>query len=165
MKIQRQEIIFICVQEHAFIHFCSLWQSCFHWYFPYSVTVSVLIVYEHAPFLSKVIHKVVQLRIYFSLPLLTFFWDLVYKFLPNRGAAGKTTLRKQLPGAFFTACGWMALSFIFSIYLDIFKGFTNMYGSFTTIILVMLWLYGCMYIILLGGEINAILEGFRSRRS
>ena len=40
-KIQRQEIIFICVQEHAFIHFCSLWQSCFHWYFPYSVTVSV----------------------------------------------------------------------------------------------------------------------------
>ena len=39
--IQRQEIIFICVQEHAFIHFCSLWQSCFHWYFPYSVTVSV----------------------------------------------------------------------------------------------------------------------------
>jgi len=49
--------------------------------------------------------------------------------------------------------------------LDIFKGFTNMYGSFTTIILVMLWLYGCMYIILLGGEINAILEGFRSRRS
>ena len=124
-----------------------------------------VIVYEHAPFLSKVIHMVVQLRIYFSLPLLTFFWDLVYKFLPNRGAAGKTTLRKQLPGAFFTACGWMALSFIFSIYLDIFKGFTNMYGSFTTIILVMLWLYGCMYIILLGGEINAILEGFRSRRS
>ena len=124
-----------------------------------------VIVYEHAPFLSKVIHKVVQLRIYFTLPLLTFFWDLVYKFLPNRGAAGKTTLRKQLPGAFFTACGWMALSFIFSIYLDIFKGFTNMYGSFTTIILVMLWLYGCMYIILLGGEINAILEGFRSRRS
>ena len=34
-----------------------------------------------------------------------------------------------------------------------------MYGSFTTIILIMLWLYGCMYIILLGGEINAILEG------
>lgn len=33
-----------------------------------------VIVYEHAPFLSKVIHKVVQLRIYFTLPLLTFFW-------------------------------------------------------------------------------------------
>ncbi|MBS1430349.1 MAG: YihY/virulence factor BrkB family protein, partial [Ruminococcus sp.] len=69
------------------------------------------------------------------------------------------TLRKQLPGAFFTASGWLLLSFFFSVYLDIFTGFTSMYGSFTTIILIMLWLYGCMYIILLGGEINAILEG------
>ena len=117
-----------------------------------------VVVYEHAPLISKAIHKIIHLRIYFTLPLLTFFWDLVYKYLPNRGAEGKTTLRKQLPGAFFTACGWMVLSFIFSVYLDIFKGFTNMYGSFTTIILVMLWLYTCMYIILLGGEINAIFR-------
>ena len=124
-----------------------------------------VIVYEHVPFVRKVMNKIIQMRIYFSLPLLTFFWDLVYKYLPNRGTAGKTTLRKQLPGAFFTACGWMVLSFIFSVYLDIFKGFSNMYGSFTTIILIMLWLYGCMYIILLGGEINAILEGYRSRRT
>lgn len=123
-----------------------------------------VVVYEHAPLISKAIHKIIHLRIYFTLPLLTFFWDLVYKYLPNRGAEGKTTLRKQLPGAFFTACGWMVLSFIFSVYLDIFKGFTNMYGSFTTIILVMLWLYACMYIILLGGEINAILEGVKSRK-
>ena len=78
--------------------------------------------------------------------MLTFFWDLVYKFLPNRSNRGKTTLRKQLPGAFFTASGWLLLSFFFSVYLDIFTGFTSMYGSF-------------MYIILLGGEINAILEG------
>ena len=112
----------------------------------------------------SVFGNIIHLRIYFTLPLLTFFWDLVYKYLPNRGAEGKTTLRKQLPGAFFTACGWMVLSFIFSVYLDIFKGFTNMYGSFTTIILVMLWLYTCMYIILLGGEINAILEGVKSRK-
>ena len=38
-----------------------------------------------------------------------------------------------------------------------------MYGSLTTIILIMLWLYGCMYIILLGGEINALLEKFLQR--
>ena len=35
-----------------------------------------------------------------------------------------------------------------------------MYGSMTTIILILLWLYGCMYIILLGGELNALLERF-----
>ena len=40
-----------------------------------------------------------------------------------------------------------------------------MYGSLTTIILIMLWLYGCMYIILLGGEINALLEKFLQKRA
>ena len=33
-----------------------------------------------------------------------------------------------------------------------------MYGSLTTIVLIMLWLYFCMYILLLGGEVNMILR-------
>lgn len=32
-----------------------------------------------------------------------------------------------------------------------------MYGSLTTIVLIMLWMYFCMYSILLGGEINVFL--------
>lgn len=123
-----------------------------------------IIMYEHLPFLSRVVDFVIRIRTFVSLVVLTVFWDLVYKFLPNRKNMAKTTLRKQLPGAFFTACGWLIISFIFSIYLDIFTGFTSMYGSLTTIILIMLWLYGCMYIILLGGEVNAILERFMKKR-
>ena len=45
------------------------------------------------------------------------------------------------------------ISLIFSVYLDILNGFDHV-GSLTTIILVMLWLYFCMYMILLGGVIN-----------
>ena len=33
-------------------------------------------------------------------------------------------------------------------------------GGMTTLILILLWQYVCMYSILLGGEINAILEGY-----
>ena len=33
-----------------------------------------------------------------------------------------------------------------------------MYGSLTTIIPALLWLYFCMYIILIGAEINAYFE-------
>ena len=33
-----------------------------------------------------------------------------------------------------------------------------MYGSLTTIVLIMLWLYFCMYCILLGAEINIYLR-------
>ena len=42
----------------------------------------------------------------------------------------------------------------------LFEGFSDMYGSMTTIVLIMLWLYLCMYVILLGGEVNALLEKY-----
>ena len=32
-----------------------------------------------------------------------------------------------------------------------------MYGSLTTIVILMLWLYFCMYSILLGGEVNKLM--------
>lgn len=123
-----------------------------------------VILYEHVPLLSRVVDFVIRIRTVVTLIVLTVFWDIVYKFLPNRSNMAKTTLRKQLPGAVFTACGWLFISFIFSVYLDIFTGFSDMYGSLTTIVLIMLWLYGCMYIILLGGEVNALLEEYRGEK-
>ena len=82
------------------------------------------------------------------------FTMMIYKFLPNH----IVQLKVQLMGAAFSAVGWMIVSWIFSVYLDIFKGFSSMYGSLTTIVLIMLWLYFCMYILLLGGEVNVILR-------
>ena len=79
---------------------------------------------------------------------------MIYKFLPNH----IVQLKVQLMGAAFSAVGWMIVSWIFSVYLNIFKGFSSMYGSLTTIVLIMLWLYFCMYILLLGGEVNVILR-------
>ena len=79
---------------------------------------------------------------------------MLYKFLPNQ----IVQLKVQLMGAAFSAVGWMIVSWIFSVYLNIFKGFSSMYGSLTTIVLIMLWLYFCMYILLLGGEVNVILR-------
>ena len=77
----------------------------------------------------------------------------IYHFLPNK----KTKFIRQFPGAFLTAIGWAAASYIFSAYVNIFTGFSTMYGSMTTIMLIMLWLYACMYIMLLGGEVNEML--------
>ena len=134
-----------------------------------SLTLSVfgnsisLVVYKHVPVLTKVMDLIIRIRTLLTLVVLTLFWDLVYKFLPDRTHLSKTTMKQQLPGAVFTSCGWLLMSFVFSIYLDIFTGFTDMYGSLTTIILIMLWLYFCMYIILLGGELNALLEGYGRR--
>lgn len=111
-------------------------------------------VYEHAPLLSEIMEKILHMRAIITIPVLIVFAMLIYKFLPNH----KTKLHHELPGAIFTACGWMMGSFIFSIYLDVFKGFKDMYGSLTTIVLIMLWLYLCMFIMLLGAELNQLFD-------
>ena len=70
----------------------------------------------------------------------------------------KVTFKSQIPGAIFGAIGLNLISFIFSSYLDIFKGFSVTYGSLTTLILVMMWTYSCFYAVFLGAEINNILK-------
>ena len=87
-----------------------------------------------------------------SVGLLITFAVMVYKFLPNH----QCRWTEQIPGAAFTAFGWILASYIFSVYIDVFKGFSDMYGSLTTIIIIMLWLLFCMYILLLGGEVNVL---------
>lgn len=112
-----------------------------------------LFVLEHVPFMSGIADWLIEARTIISPAVLVVFCLLIYTFLPNR----KAKMLRQLPGAAFAALGWMIVSWIFSVYLDIFKGFSSMYGSLTTIVLIMLWMYFCMYSILLGGEVNVLL--------
>ena len=74
----------------------------------------------------------------------------LYKFMPKH----KVTFKSQVPGAVFGAVVFNVISFVFSKYLDIFKGFSITYGSLTTLILVMIWTYACFYTVFLGAELN-----------
>ena len=114
-------------------------------------TLNIFIA-AHVPILKNLADRLIAMRTIIT-PIVLIFCLLIYKFLPNR----KDKLRKQLPGAVFAAIGWMIVSWIFSVYVDIFKGFSDMYGSLTTIVLIMLWMYFCMYCILLGGELNMMM--------
>lgn len=113
-----------------------------------------LMLYRYIPAFRYVIEIIIRVRVFISIGLLTVITICIFEFLPNQ----RRGIKKQIPGAVFTALGWTFISFLFSIYMDVFKGFSNMYGSLTTIVLIMLWLYFCMYIMLLGGEINEIYE-------
>lgn len=115
-------------------------------------TLNIFIA-AHVPILKNLADRLIAMRTIITPIVLMIFCLLIYKFLPNR----KDKLRKQLPGAVFAAIGWMIVSWIFSVYVDIFKGFSDMYGSLTTIVLIMLWMYFCMYCILLGGELNMMM--------
>ena len=113
-----------------------------------------MFVNEHVPIFRYVTDFIIEIRTVTTLLVLIVFSTCIYRFLPNH----KGKIKYQFPGAVFTAFGWTLASFIFSVYMDIFKGFSNMYGSLTTIVLIMLWLYFCMYVMLLGGEINVLVE-------
>ena len=105
-------------------------------------------------FLETLANILILLRPLLALSVLTLFFALLYKIIPNR----PTSLMLQTPGALFAASGWMFFSFFFSIYIDNFSNFSYMYGSITAIVLIMLWLYFCMYILFIGAEINVFFE-------
>ena len=76
----------------------------------------------------------------------------VYKFMSGY----KIKLRKQIAGAIFASIAISIVSFIFSRFLEIFKGFSLTYGSLTTLMLIMMWTYNCFYMIFVGAEINKL---------
>lgn len=107
----------------------------------------------YIPIVAHLTQLILGFRVLIMLAILILFFTVLYKMLPNR----KATLRSQLPGSILCGVAWYAFSFGVSVYVDYFNGF-SMYGSLTTIALVMLWLYFCMYILLVCGEINCIYE-------
>ena len=93
----------------------------------------------------------IGIRVIVVMGLLIIFFALIFKMLPNR----KASFKSQLPGAVLSAVSWYVFSFALSIYVEYFNGFST-YGSLATIVLVMLWLYFCMYILLLCAETNVV---------
>lgn len=114
----------------------------------------------YVSFLAQAVDFLSHLRGLVMFGVLTLFFDVIFTTLPNR----KLTFKSQLPGAAICSVAWYLFSFGLSIYVDYFNGF-SMYGSLTTIVLIMLWLYFCMYIMMLSAEVNVVFnEHFRKWR-
>lgn len=90
--------------------------------------------------------------IFFVLFVLTF--AALFTFLPQK----KNKYRGQIWGAAVTAAGWLITSYAMSIYITYFPGVSYIYGSLTAVMLIMLWLFFCIYILLIGAEINKHIE-------
>lgn len=103
--------------------------------------------------IAKITNSVLPFSKMIMFGILFLFFLLIYRFIPKH----KIKLKKHLPGALFASISWIILSYLFSIYLDIFSGFSIMYGSLTTVMLLFIWIYSCIYILLLGAAINKYL--------
>jgi membrane protein len=67
------------------------------------------------------------------------------------------------PGAAAAVIVWLAVSYGFSLYLAHYNSYDAIYGGFGAGILLLLYLYFLSYALLLGAEINAVLERGRVR--
>lgn len=111
------------------------------------------LIEEYYPIMQTVTDLLIDMRGIAAFLILFFVFLIGYWHLPN----AKLRWKRQVPGAMFSAAGWMLTSLGVSIYVDYFHGFTATYGSLATIALVMLWFYFSMYIVLLGARINVFL--------
>lgn len=97
---------------------------------------------------------IISIRTVAGLGILIIFFLVLYIAVPNR----RSNLFAELPGAFISSIGWMGFSYLYSFYIDNMGNFSYMYGSLTAIVLLMLWLYFCMYIMFIGAELNVRLQ-------
>ncbi len=104
------------------------------------------------PLMQTLLH-LIDLRFFLLLALQTALFIAMYMALPDR----KNSFGSSLPGALLAAIGWTIFSQLFSLYMDYFPFYTNMYGSVYVVVLFMLWLYCCILIIFYGGLLNRAL--------
>ena len=61
----------------------------------------------------------------------------------------------QIPGAMFASAGWMGASVIFTMIVNMGYAIT-VYGTMSLLVAAMLWVYVCMYLLLLGAYFNHV---------
>jgi len=87
-------------------------------------------------------------------PVLIFFvFSLIYWLVPNL----KIQFKSVLPGALFATVGWILTSLAFSFYVGSYGNYSSTYGSIGAIIVLMMWLYFSAIILMLGGQLNAVM--------
>jgi membrane protein len=80
--------------------------------------------------------------------------DLDYHFAPNR--AGRWIW--ITPGSLLATALWIASSFAFKLYVVAFVDYAATYGAIGGAIVTMLWFYVSGLAILIGAELNGVLE-------
>lgn len=101
------------------------------------------------PQLQKLVVFLMHFRFLVVWAVLTLLFATVYAFMPD----DRLRFREQIPGATFAAVVWSIFSWGFSMYVDYSNSY-GIYGSLAIIIIILLWMYFCMYIIMIGAYLN-----------
>jgi membrane protein len=96
------------------------------------------------------------LRWLIALGLMNLLFSLLYYVAPNRP---RQKWRWTSAGALFATVLWALISLGFSFYTSSFGSYAKTYGAFAGVAILIFWLYLTGLAILVGGEVNAAIEG------
>ncbi len=75
-----------------------------------------------------------------------------------QGPNTELTLGNVIPGAVLFVTGWIVFSIGFGYYIGHFGTYNKVYGSIAAVIVLLVWLYWTSTLLLIGGELNAVLD-------
>ena len=113
------------------------------------------------PVLRRLITLLFSFRALIAVLLFVVCFSGLYRLLSGT----RLSLGHNLPGVLFTTVGWLVFSQGYSYYVSNFSNYTYLYGTLGAIARMMLWVYFCITILLIGGEINILLYRFGRREA
>lgn len=90
--------------------------------------------------------------ILFSFLLSFLLYYALFQFLPSR----KLPFTVTLFSAFFSSFFFEILKYLFTLYVFYFADFTKIYGTYTTLVVIFLWIYYTSVVFVLGAELGNI---------
>jgi membrane protein len=102
-----------------------------------------------------------QLRYPIAIVILIGGLQLCHRILP----AKRLKTLDVLPGVLLTVIVWIALASAFSAYLVNFNSFASTYASLSGLFAAMFFLYLAALVLILGGEVNRVLQAHRTLHS
>lgn len=119
------------------------------------------LINDQLPFISPLIRLIIKLRFVFAAIILTVIFMMIYRWVPGR----HMRFAEIFPGALAAALAWLLFTWLFSLLMILSGSRYDTYGSLATIVISLLWMYWCMYIILLGAYLNYYIQDRKTRRS
>ena len=100
---------------------------------------------------TYIYHLFTVLKWPISFFIIFFCLKILYTIAPDNQIKSKTINR----GALFTTLGWIIVTFIYSIYVSKFARYDVFYGSLSSIVILMVWVYILSNILVIGIAVNA----------
>jgi membrane protein len=122
--------------------------------------IMIQLAENYAPAMKGHFVTIEQLRYPIGITLLTTGVLFCHRVLPAKTLG----VLEVLPGVVITVVAWVVMSSAFSIYLVNFNTFASTYASLSGVFAAMFFVYLAALVLILGGEVNRVLEVRRIMR-